>query len=125
MKFLPAPDDPTISGLFHRRLSENGLIHFGVYRVAYGFRVRAGFANDWCGVTLDWCGGGDWKNVERLYSIVEGILSQRPENKCCFDGLPGSNAVKPFFLDQAFVETVIPLAGEVQLVKLEPPALLP
>ncbi len=125
MKFNPAPDDLTVSGLFHRRLSENGLVHFGVYRVAYGFRVRAGFAHDFCGVTLDWCGGGDWKNIERLYSIVEGILSQRPENKRCFDDLPGITTVKPFFLDVEFVEKVIPLAGEVQLVTLEPPTFLP
>jgi len=122
MKFSPAPDDPEITGQFHRLVSENGVIAIGVYRVMYGFRVRAGKAKDLMGCTLDWCGGGNWQDVERLYSLAVSILSQREESPSCFDGLPTCSEVKPFFLDECFTKTLAEAAGpDLELIKLPPP----
>ena len=46
MKLSYAPDDLRTM-LCHRHVSENGLVEIGVYRVAYGWRVRAGFVGIW------------------------------------------------------------------------------
>ena len=117
MKFKPAPEDAWTM-MFHRLVSENELVEFGVYRVAYGWRVRAGFTNEPC-VWLDWCGGGNWADVERLYSLCFAILSNREENRECFQGLPSYSTVKPFYLDLKFLEVVGKQAGDFQLMTLE------
>ena len=122
MKFSPIPDDPEVTGQFHRLESENGVISLGVYRVMFGFRVRVGRSADKMGCTLDWCGGGDWKDVERLYSLAVAILSQREESPECFEGLPTVSKVKPFHLDSDFTETLIAAAGpSFEMIKLGPP----
>ena len=109
-------DDPDTM-LFHRLESENGLIEMGVYRVMYGHRVRAGFIGKMC-CELDWCGGGNWKDVERLYSLCQAILLKREESKTCFDGLPSCSEIKPFFNDPKFVKVVFREAGDFKLVSL-------
>lgn len=111
MKLNPAPDDHYATMLFHRQVSENGLVEMGVYRVAYGWRVRAGFVGD-MGCVLDWCGGGNWKDVERLYSICYAILLGKEANRQCFDDLPHYSTIKPFFLDHDFTKTVVELASK-------------
>lgn len=124
MKFSHIPDDPDITGQFCRLKSENGVICIGIYRVMYGFRVRAGRSADKYGCALDWCGGGDWSNVERLYSLAVSILSQRVESPDCFDGLPSFSKVKPFHLDKEFTEKLITAAGpDFEMIKLGPPPL--
>lgn len=115
---MPAPDDLHHTMLFHRLVSQNGLVEFGVYRVVYGWRVRACFVGD-CGATLDWCGGGNWKDVERLYSICHAILVQREESRECFDGIPPWSHIKPFYLDLEFVKKVGRLAGDFPLLTLD------
>ena len=90
-----------------------------MHRVLFGFRIRAGFIADEWGVKLDWCGGGDWRNVERLYSLTKAILMNRPENRQCFQGLPTCSKIKPFFLDEEFVRLVGKEAGDFELVTLE------
>lgn len=117
MKLISAKDDE-LTQLFHRKVSENGLVEMGVYRVLFGWRVRAGFVGNWM-CELDWCGGSDWKNVERLYSICHAILSQRDENLECFRNLPMFSKVKPFFMDLEFVDIVTKQAGEISLVSLD------
>lgn len=124
MKLLPSPDDFEESHETHRRLSENGLISLGVYQVLYGFRVRSGFEGcKW--FVLDWCAGGDWDQVQRLYSIAYSILVQREENKHAFYGLPIHSEIKPFFMDIAFTETIIEaMNGNFQMIELEKPKVI-
>lgn len=105
-----------------RRLSSGGLVHVGVYRVLYGVRIRAGFTNDKWGVTLDWCAGAEWWNVEALYSACITILSLRDENRNCFKGIPQVSNIKPFFNDLEFCEALRELSqGQTQLLKLQKP----
>ncbi len=111
MKLLLAPNDDYI-GFTHQLVSENNLVHMGVYRVLFGHRVRAGFCDNKEWVELDWCGGGRWEDVERLYSLTRVILLRRKEDRDCFAGLPPYSMVKPFFLDLDFVKAVSEAAGE-------------
>lgn len=106
MKLEPAPDRPE-NLLFHRLVSETGLIEMGIHPVLFGYRVRAGFTDSPWGVELDWCGGADWQDVRRLYSIAAAILRSRPEDGKCFAGLPGHSQVKPFVRDQEFTNKII------------------
>jgi len=64
------------------------------------------------GCVLDWCGGGKWPDVERLYSLCFAILSNKAENRECFDDLPHYSTVKPFFLDHSFTKTVVEMASK-------------
>lgn len=123
MKLHSIPDDPEITGLTHRLSSANDVVHMGVYRVMYGWRVRAGRCSDLWGTRLDWCGGGNWKDVERLYSLLYGILSQREESEDCLDDLPECSKIKPFYNDHEFVRLVGELAGDFELLELEKPCL--
>lgn len=119
MNLLPAEGDEFMT---HRLVSENDVAHMFVYRAIYGWRVRAGFTDDMWGVRLDWCGGSNWKDVERLYSLTKAILTNRVEDRNCFNNLPICSMVKPFFLDEEFTEIVVKAAGECELVTLEQPA---
>lgn len=109
MILRPAPDHIR-NQLFNRLVSENDLIEMGTYRVMYGHRVRSGFVGS-PGVELDWCGGGNWADVERLYSLMYAVLTRIPETQECFDNVPHWSTVKPFFLDLEFVGKVMNLAG--------------
>jgi hypothetical protein len=117
MKLTPAEDDP-LTMMTHRLVSENQLVEIGVYRVAYGWRVRAGFVNAPC-CELDWCGGANWKDVERLYSLCYAVLEKINESKSAFLGLPMISRLKPFYLDLEFVSFVGNLAGDFKLLELE------
>lgn len=115
MKLISADD---FNELLYRQVSENNLIEMGVYRVLFGWRVRAGFCGQaYC--QLDWCAGNNWKDAERLYSLCHAILLQREENKDCFDGLPTISKVKPFFNDLEFLKIVTEAAGNFELLQLE------
>lgn len=119
MNFISAPDDHYWQWT-NCRVSENNYVRIGVYRVMFGFRVRAGFCHDSFECVLDWCGGGNWKDVERLYSLCVAVLSNRDETPDCFDGLPRMSRIKPFYLDQDFVKVVGNLAGDkLKLLTLE------
>lgn len=121
MKFHPVPNDDE-NGLTHCLHSENDHVRIGVWRVMYGFRVRAGYLHDLGGCTLDWCAGGNWKDVERLYSLCAAILSQRDESEDVFKGIPRISAIKPFYSDTEFVSLVSKLAGDNwELINLEKP----
>lgn len=110
MVFHEVPDDFDTM-LFCKMESQNNLVEIGVHRVFFGYRVRAGFVRSMGGCALDWCGGGNWDDVQRLYSIAVAVLSQRQENRDCFKGIPSISQIKPFYLDTVFTEQVIKLAG--------------
>ena len=115
------PDDCDITGLTTRLSSENDVVHIGTFRVMYGWRVRAGFCKESYGMRLDWCGGANWKDVERLYSLLYAILSSREESDDCFDDLPGCSHIKPFYKDHDFLRIVGEKAGDFELMELEVP----
>jgi hypothetical protein len=119
MKFHSMPDDDKklLANLIY---SEKGLVEIGVHRVMFGWRVRAGFANQ-STCELDWCAGGNWDDVCRLYSICKSILESREENLRCFYGLPTVSAIKPFYKDEAFVKLIESLSPDFELIKLEKP----
>jgi hypothetical protein len=121
MKFVKVPDNEEWFTT-NNMVSEKGTVEIGVWKVLFGFRVRAWFRGAG-GAALDWCAGGDWKNVERLYSIALAILSKREENEICFEGLPSCSKIKPFFHDADFIEMVTREAGDFELIKLDKPAI--
>lgn len=105
MDFQKAPDTINIT---HRMTS--GRIEIGVYRVLYGYRVRAGFiGNEW--TELDYCCGDDPKWVKRVYAVVLTILSARDEDKA-FVGFP-MQRTKPMIKDRVcFVNMLKMLEGK-------------
>lgn len=104
MLFNEAEDD-LHNKLFCRRVSSNVLIEIGVYRVLYGYRVRAGFVGA-LSCSLDWCAGANWSQVESLYTMCLAVLSSREEDRNCFDGIPPHSIVKPYFNDPEFLKDV-------------------
>lgn len=104
MLFIEAEDD-LYNKLFCRRISSNFLIEIGVYRVLYGYRVRAGFIGALCS-NLDWCAGANWSHVESLYTMCLAVMTSREENRNCFDGIPTHSNVKPYFNDPEFLKNV-------------------
>lgn len=123
MKLYPADIDINTM-IFHRLISENNLIEMGVFRVLYGWRVRAGFLGS-VGVELDWCGGRNWSDVERLYSICLAILLRKEENEQCFLNIPRFSTIKPFYLDYDFVKNITDQAGDLKMISLEKRFLCP
>ena len=117
MELISVEDDED-KGLTYRKESKSGLIEIGVFRVMFGWRVRAGFVNSFGGCELDWCAGGNWNDVERLYSLCLAILSKRDENHECFKGIPLYSQIKPFYMDRSFLEIVSKEAGDFELLKL-------
>lgn len=113
MKFQVAKDN---EAYYERLISEDGRIEMGIYPVAFGYRVRAGYVgNQWS--EIDWCGGADQGQVEMLYSIAKNIL----ENHGSFSGLPIASKIKPFFHDGDFVETIhSKVTKPFELIKLKP-----
>jgi len=109
VRFERAPDDVK-NGIYFRKVSENGLIEFGVWSVLFGFRVRAGFV-DGDSYEIDWCGGSEQSSVEKIYSACESILSKREESRSAFDGIPTTSERKPYFNDQEFIKKVHGLGG--------------
>lgn len=105
MKLLAAPDDET-NGITQRLVSESGVVWMGVYRVLYGWRVRAGLVRDRWGCSLDWCCGDELDELIILYYLLKMILSARPEDEDCFAGLPPHSDPKTFYRDPAFVAAV-------------------
>lgn len=107
MKFhkTPATED-----LFLRVVDETNTIEIGIYRVLFGYRVRAGYIEkDGC-YKLDWCCGNRIEDILWLYLACICILSQRdPED--CFEGLPPVSQIKPYFNDMEFWNNVIKLCG--------------
>lgn len=117
MNLKPALDDLETM-VIHRMISENGIVEIGVYKVIFGWRVRAGFCGDaFC--QIDWCGGDNWENVERLFSICHSILTKRDEDKNCFNGIPETSRIKPFYNDLNFLIDVLEKAGDFEIIKLK------
>jgi hypothetical protein len=107
MHFNEAEDDDN-NKLFCRRVSEGGTVEIGVYRVMYGYRVRAGFVGD-MSCRLDWCAGANWIEVESLYTMCLQILMGREESSSCFADIPPCSTVKPYRNDHEFLRRVAAL----------------
>lgn len=100
--------------------SDDGIVRMGIYPVAFGFRVR-GWYNDNLFCEIDWCGGANQADVERLYSILRNILLNKPENRAAFNGIPGWSKVKPYYNDDEFVRDIVSkITAPFDLVKLPP-----
>lgn len=93
-------------------VSENRVVFVGLYKVMFGWRVRAGYCRDTYLCELDWCAGANWNDVERLYSLAVAILSKKEENHSCFKDMPPFSNIKPFFNDAQFTYEVCKMAGE-------------
>lgn len=105
MKFRKE-EGPPEHGWTDRQVSENNVVHFGIYRVFYGYRVRAGLVRDTGGCSLDWCAGARPIDLNVLYNICEVILSNKPEDERCFVDMPRISDPKPFFNDIDFMARV-------------------
>jgi len=103
-KYKVAPDDAD-KHLSLRRVSEDGLLEIGVYPVAFGWRVRAGFVDSQ--PELDYCAGADHTFLEVLYSLTLAAL----ERGVPLDTFP-FQAVKPFYNDPQNFKELIKLAGD-------------
>lgn len=103
MKLISAPDN---MGLFFRQTDESKTIEFGVWRVMFGYRVRAGFVNE-ASVCWDWCAGNDLKSLSFLYTIAEQILLSREVSRAAFEGVPEHSDIKPYFNDFKFVGAIM------------------
>lgn len=101
LKLLPAPDDPLVSGLHQRLVSENSLVEMGVYPVLYGWRVRAGFVGNHAS-EIDWCCGDRLNQIWSHYTAIYLFLRRRPEDRDCFEGLPRTSEIKPCWKDEEF-----------------------
>ena len=93
MDFQSAPDDNN-NLLTHRMTS--GRVEIGVYRVIFGYRVRAGYIGNGY-VHIDYCCGADQEWIRRVYAAVLTILSARDEANA-FKGFP-VQTVKPMSED--------------------------
>jgi hypothetical protein len=103
MKFHKAPDT---ADLFLRVVDETNTIQVGIYKVLFGYRVRAGYVDDKFGVNLDWCCGNRIEMINWLYLALILILSKR-ELENCFEGLPTVSQIKPYFNDMNFFNKII------------------
>lgn len=110
-KFKKEPDDENLVARIVR-----GWIEIGVYPVAFGMRVRAGFVGA-AGCELDWCCGDNQAMLEWAYSSARNIMETRED----FEGIPRISDPKPFWLDPDFVASVRALRTEpLQWITLPP-----
>lgn len=122
MTFKAEPELVLRTGLHNRLVSDCGRIEIGVYRVMYGFRVRAGYVGEGS-VAIDWCAGADLVMLRYLFNAAVLILSQRDGGMGCFNGIPGSSAIKPFFKDEHFMQRLIDLIPKTGGDETKPPSI--
>jgi len=108
MNFQHTEDMPHLT---NRKVS--GTIELGVYRVLFGYRVRAGYiGNGYC--DIDYCCGDDPVMISRVYSAVLTILSNRDEIYA-FKDFPIQNS-KPMVNDRVcFVNLLKMMKNDVRL----------
>lgn len=117
MKFIDDNNTNPQAELFYRKVSECGKIEIGVAPVLYGFRVRAGYTNDFM-YHIDYCAGNNLDQVQRIYSIVLSILSARTHD--FFEGFPVEH-VKPMHNNpQCFIK-LIHLLGTNEVINVKTP----
>ena len=104
MQFVSAPNDPATM-MKDRLVSENELVEIGVFRVMYGYRVRAGFVGQpWC--EIDWCCGDRPNHILSMYTAIFLLLRRRPESRDCFCGIPRESDIKPYWKDLDFCQEI-------------------
>lgn len=118
MKLVPSSDIPEY-GYFNCLSSEDGKVTMGISVVIFGYRV-VGYCKGDVGPRVNWCGGDNQLNVERLFSLLKAILEKRDTDGNPFEGLPIASQIKPFFLDEEFVREVGSKAGDFTLEKVAP-----
>ena len=93
-------------------LSSNGFseayqidnIIIGKYRVAFGYRIRAGYiGNMW--YELDLCCGAQEKDYKFLLDkVIKKMLSNPIKDR--FKNIPGSTRIKPYINDDEFLDLI-------------------
>lgn len=112
--FLNQETDPP---LFYRKVSQDGKIEIGVHPVLFGFRILAGYVGNDI-YELNYCAGGSIKEIEKIYSIVLTILSNRSEFH--FDGFP-RQIVKPMYNDTICENALIKMMSGLDPIKVSTP----
>lgn len=93
-----------------RFVTECGRVEYGLYRVMFGVRFRAGLANRMA-VECDWCCGVSPANIALAFAAFERELARHDDPRTLFAGLPKFSAVKPFDRDPTFTHTLEELAS--------------
>ncbi|MEO6305481.1 MAG: hypothetical protein ABIP51_20125 [Bacteroidia bacterium] len=79
-------------------------IIIGKYRVAFGYRIRAGYiGNMW--YELDLCCGAQEKDYKLLLDKVTRKMLSNPIGDR-FKGIPTITRIKPYFNDDEFLEII-------------------
>lgn len=107
MKMIPSPD-PT-NELLERKVTEDGTLEMGAYRVLFGWRVCAGKVGD-TGYFANWCCGAD----QMLVFATLGLLAKFIEADV-YKQLPGFPKIKPWVNDVEFVSRLQAIADEIKL----------
>jgi hypothetical protein len=102
-RFKDGISDSTDDGFVFHMVSECDNLVIGVYPVIFGFRVRAGFKNDYS-YGIDYCCGNSKGDVELIFSVVKNIIEQRSENP--FAGFPRQD-MKPFMKNKTEFKQLI------------------
>lgn len=118
-KFRLAEDS---ENLIHRMVNDERQIEIGIYRVLFGYRVRAGFI-DAGSCRWDWCCGQSHKFLTLAYRV--GLASMKADIEGYpFESLPATSKVKPIFLDYNFMSLLMDRAGQLSLEEIELPSLI-
>lgn len=120
MRFHAEEEKELFTGFKNRLVSDCGRVEIGLYQVFYGWRVRAGYVGEPT-VALDWCAGDDMVIVSYLFNAAVLILSQRDGGDGCFNGIPGSSAIKPFYKDADFMRSLMDLIPKADGVETKNP----
>lgn len=111
MDFQPTEDE---NYLTHRMTS--GRVEIGVYRVIFGYRVRAGYVGSGF-YHIDYCCGADQDWIRRVYAAVLTVLTAREEQDA-FKGFP-VQTYKPMSEDYACFVSLCQMMKGVPPMKVE------
>lgn len=88
----------------------DGKVYIAVFRVIYGYRLRAWQSSNEWSVDLDWCLGAVSPTGETVQTVrdrmVDLIENNAREGLPVFHGIPGCSRVKPIFNDREFCNAV-------------------
>lgn len=112
LRTFPCPDDRKDPYLIQpgeewQRISADLKVRFVAYRVAYGWRLRAGYVDSPMVFDLDWCLGDNGHETREFQYAFKAMLKMVDENwrnrRPHFHGIPPHSMIKPIFRDPAFV----------------------
>ena len=102
MKYIKKDD--LKNELSNRYEYEDGKIEFGIYKVLFGYRIRAGFVGS-SSCEIDWCCGDNNFHVSFLYNLVKEYLESF-EGSNPFLELPICSKIKPYYKDEDFMNII-------------------